>query len=182
MEIHIQPTPNPNAQKFILDKPVKNEGKSTFKIPPDAEDIPLAKAIFKTRGVDQVYFYENVITVTKFTFEPWDDLEPKLEEVIKEYIEDHDPDYEEKDPEKERRAMLSPELQKIENILDDTIRPALQSDGGDMQCLALTGKNLIIKYVGACGTCPSSTSATYQAILSTLRAEYDPEIEIQITE
>jgi len=182
VEINIQPTPNPNACRFIIDQPVKVEGKSTFKIPPDAEEIPLAKELFKIRGVDQVYFYDNTITITKFTFEPWDEVEESVKETIISLIDDHDPNYEDKDPEKERRASLSPELQKIEDILDDTIRPALQSDGGDMQCLSLVGDVLIIKYVGACGTCPSSTSATYNAILGVLRAEYNEKLEISITE
>ena len=70
MGIQIQPTPNPNALKFILDQDVKNDGKTSFKNPNQAKDVPLAASIFDLRGVDQIHFFQNVITVSKFTFEP----------------------------------------------------------------------------------------------------------------
>ena len=65
-DIHVQPTPNPNALKFILDTDVKANGKTSFKNPRQAKDVPLAAALFDLRGVDQVHFFQNVITVSKF--------------------------------------------------------------------------------------------------------------------
>lgn len=180
MSIHvdIQPTPNPNALKFILDKPVKNTGKSTYKKPTDAVNNPMASALFTIRGIDQIHFFSNVITITKFGYEDWDEIENRVIEGINERMSSHNADYADPNPEEERKKNMSPELIEIEAILDKRIRPGLQGDGGDLQALKYEDNVLIIKYQGACGTCPSSTTGTLEAIRGILRDEYNPEIEV----
>lgn len=180
MEITIQPTPNPNALKFILDKDVKTEGKVSFKTPQDCKDIPLAAALFDLRGVDQIHFFQNVITISKFSFEDWDTLEPAVQTCIESFIEDHNPDFKVHDPEELRRANISPELRNIEEILDKRIRPGLQGDGGDLVVKDFKDNVLIVKYQGACGTCPSSTTGTLEAIRSILRDEVNQDIEVYL--
>jgi len=178
--VFTQPTPNPNALKFILDKEVRTSGKSSFKNPHQAKDVPLAAALFDLRGVDQIHFFENVITVSKFTFEPWDSLEPAIITQIESLLDDHNPDFKEHDPEVERRQNLSGDLLEIETILDKRIRPGLQGDGGDLKVLSYHEKVLLVQYQGACGTCPSSTTGTLDAIRGILQDEFDPEIEVYI--
>lgn len=178
LNIEIQPTPNPNALKFILDLPVKNTGKSTYKKPSEAMNNPMAAGLFTIRGIDQIHFFQNVITVTKFGYEEWDVIENKVIEGINQKIPDHNPDYYDPNPEEERRKSLTPELIKIEEILDKRIRPGLQGDGGDLQALKYEDNVLLIKYQGACGTCPSSTTGTLEAIRAILRDEFNPEIEV----
>jgi NFU1 iron-sulfur cluster scaffold homolog, mitochondrial len=75
---------------------------------------------------------------------------------------------------------MSPEQRRIEDILDRRIRPGLQGDGGDMVVQDFKDNVLLIKYQGSCGTCPSSTSGTLEAIRSILRDEVDPNIEVYI--
>ncbi len=180
MEIAIQPTPNPNALKFILEKDVIAEGKVSFKTPQDCKDVPLAASLFDLRGVDQIHFFQNVITVSKFSFEDWDSLEPAVQTCIESFIDDHNPTFKLHDPESDRRANLSPELRQIEEILDKRIRPGLQGDGGDLAVKDFKDNILIVKYQGACGTCPSSTTGTLEAIRSILRDEFSPEIEVYL--
>jgi Fe-S cluster biogenesis protein NfuA len=180
LDIDIQPTPNPNALKFILNLPVKNTGNSTYKSPTECGENHLALELFKVRGVDQLHFFENVIAVTKFSYEDWDSVVKNVIAVLKEHMPDHDPDYNEPNPEADRRSALSPELQKIEELLDKTIRPGLQGDGGDIQALTYQDNILMVKYQGACGTCPSSTTGTLEAIKAILRDELNPEIEVYI--
>ncbi len=180
LEVTIQPTPNPNALKFILNKSVKTEGKVSFKSPQDCKDVPLAAALFDLRGVDQIHFFQNVITISKFSFEDWDTLEPSVQTCIENFLPDHNPDFKVFDPAAEKRAHLSPELQKIEEILDKRIRPGLQGDGGDLMVQDFKENVLIVKYQGACGTCPSSTTGTLEAIRSILRDEFDPQIEVYL--
>jgi len=180
MEIVIQPTPNPNALKFILDKDVKSDGKVSFKTPQDCKDIPLAAALFDLRGVDQIHFFQNTITISKFSFEDWEALEPAVNTCIESFIEDHNPEFKVFDPEEERRAHLTPEMKQIEEILDKRIRPGLQGDGGDLAVVDFKENVLIVKYQGACGTCPSSTTGTLEAIRSILKDEINPEIEVYL--
>ena len=179
-EITIQPTPNPNALKFIVDKDVKTEGKVSFKTPQDCKEVPLAAALFDLRGVDQIHFFQNVITISKFSFEDWNNLEPAVQTCIENFIEDHDPNFKAHDPEEDRRTNLSPEVRKIEEILDKRIRPGLQGDGGDIAVKDFKDNVLIVKYQGACGTCPSSTTGTLEAIRSILRDEVNPNIEVYL--
>ncbi len=180
LNINIQPTPNPNALKFILDAPVKVKGSSTYRTPMECGENELAVNLFTVRGVDQIHLFENVITITKFNYEAWDEVEPKLIETMEAFVPAHNADYEEFDPEAERRANLSPELTAIEEVLDKTIRPGLQADGGDVQALSYEDNILLIKYQGACGTCPSSTTGTLEAIKAILRDEYNPDIDVYI--
>lgn len=180
LDIDIQPTPNPNALKFILNLPVKNTGNSTYKSPGECADNLLALELFKVRGVDQLHFFENVIALTKFSYEDWDALEASVKKVLTEQMPHHNPDYTDPNPEAERRNNLSPELQQIELILDKTIRPGLQGDGGDIQALTYQDNILMVKYQGACGTCPSSATGTLEAIKAILRDELNPEIEVYI--
>ena len=180
LDVDIQPTPNPNALKFILNVPVKQVGNSTYKSPGECGENQLALELFKVRGIDQLHFFENVIAVTKFSYEDWNSVETGIMKTLKEFMPTHNPNYNDPNPEADRRKNLSPELQQIENILDKTIRPGLQGDGGDIQALTYQDNILMVKYQGACGTCPSSTTGTLEAIKAILRDELNPEIEVYI--
>lgn len=180
IDIDIEPTPNPNALKFILNIPVKNNGSSTYRTPSECAENKLALELFKIRGIDQLHFFENVISVTKFSYEDWDSVEKNVNAVLKELGPTHNAEYSDPNPQEERRKNLPPELLKIEEILDRTIRPGLQGDGGDIEVLTYKENILMVKYQGACGTCPSSTTGTLEAIRAILRDEYNPEIEVYI--
>lgn len=180
IDIDIEPTPNPNALKFIVNVPVKNQGSSTYRTPAECDQNPLALELFKIRGVDQLHFFENVISLTKFSYEDWDNVEKAVIQTLKTKMKEHNPDYNDPNPKEERRKNLSPELLKIEEILDKTIRPGLQGDGGDIEALTYKENILMVKYQGACGTCPSSTTGTLEAIKSILRDEFNPDIEVYI--
>lgn len=172
----IQPTPNPYAKKIVCNLDVKSQGKVTFNSMADCTDIPLAQALMEIPGVRQVHFFENVITVTQDGSQAWDDLLTLVETQVRQLLGSHQADF--ASPEEKRRRELSPELARIEEILDQTIRPALQGDGGDVEVVELESHILTIRYEGACGSCPSSLSGTLMAIQSTLRDEFDPEIEV----
>ncbi len=178
--VQIQPTPNPNALKFIVNKIIKSSGKSSFKSPTECDNIELAKELFDLRGVDQLHFFQNVITINKFNFEDWDDLEPKVIETLNKFTPTHDPNYIDFDPVAYRRSQMNEDELKIDGIIDKKVRPGLQGDGGDLEIVNYQDNVLIIKYQGACGTCPSSTSGTLEAIRAILRDEYNPEIEVYI--
>jgi Fe-S cluster biogenesis protein NfuA len=176
VRILTQETPNPNAMKFILNFDVKREGKVTFTESAQCTNVPLAKYLLEIENVTQIHFFENVITVTQNGNSPWEQLGAKVEVVISENITAHDIEFVAEAEKK--RSNLSPELIKIEEILDRTIRPGLQSDGGDVQVLSLERNILSIHYEGACGSCPSATAGTLNAIEGILQDEYDPNIQV----
>lgn len=68
-------------------------------------------------------------------------------------------------------------LAQINAVLDERVRPALLSDGGGLEILEFADNKLVIRYQGACGTCPSSLSGTLMAIESVIRS-IDPYVEV----
>jgi NFU1 iron-sulfur cluster scaffold homolog, mitochondrial len=176
--IRVQATPNPNAWKFVLDRPVLNEGKATYSDTKDAEQNILANSLFQVEGVRQVHFFQNVITITHSFDAEVDRLQSEACSVIQTRIAMHNPNQTPVDEKKLRRASLSPDVQKIEEILDRTVRPGLQGDGGDLDVVKFEDNKLYVFYQGACGTCPSATSGTLMAIEGILRDEFNPQIEV----
>ena len=71
-----------------------------------------------------------------------------------------------------------PRLARVNEILDERIRPYLASDGGWLEVLSLDDKKLTIHYQGACGSCPSSLTGTLMAIEGMIRQEVDPDLEV----
>ena len=176
--IQVQPTPNPNAWKFILDRPVLTEGKATYVEPEEAKNNILASSLFQVEGVRQVHFFQNVITITHNFDADVEPLHAAVVSVIQTRMPIHNPNQTKLDEKKIARANLSPELQQIEEILDRTVRPGLQGDGGDITIMKYEDHKLYVYYEGACGTCPSATSGTLMAIEGILKDEFDPQIEV----
>ncbi len=176
--IRVQATPNPSAWKFVLDRPVLNDGKATYSNLEEAAHNNLANSLFQVDGVRQVHFFQNVVTVThQFDYDS-DEIQKQVCAVIQTRMAVHNPNQTVFDEKKIARQNLSPDLQKIEEILDRTIRPGLQGDGGDIDVLKYEDKKVYVSYQGACGTCPSSTTGTLMAIEGILRDEFDPAVEV----
>lgn len=181
MEIRtlIQSTPNPNALKFVLNIPVKNEGRVTYKSAAECDTNPLAKAIFTVSNIREVYFFDNYITVTQDGNIGWEDIEDQIQRLIVENAEAHDPNFQVEEHKKTAPVSNDPDIVKINEILDRTIRPALQMDGGDLNVIGYNGEVVTVAYQGACGSCPSSTMGTLKAIEGILQDEFKPGIIVE---
>lgn len=179
-KIRTQRTPNPNAWKYVLDRDVKLSGKVSYTEIPECEHVPLAAALLRLANVTQVHLFENVITVTQNGASDWAVLDPAVLGLIQGMVEEHDPSFVDKvdRPRPAARGDLPKEVAQIEEILDRTVRPGLQADGGDLEVLELDGNILTIRYQGACGGCPSAMMGTLQAIESILREEFNPYLEV----
>lgn len=173
--IRAQDTPNPNAIKFIVNYPLKDVGNATFKTKEECEGLPMASDIFDIPGVEQLYFFQNTLTVTHTEELPAEMVKDNVKAIIKTRLAVHNPEF--TGPEEKQKILqkdrsdLSPEMLQIEEILDRTIRPGLQSDGGDIEVLELKDNELRILYQGACGGCPSAMMGTLDAIQNILRHE-----------
>jgi Fe-S cluster biogenesis protein NfuA len=177
----IQETPNPNAVKFILREPVTHGVARQFASSDEAQTDPLAKSLFEVGNVVSTFYMDNMVTVEKEDAADWDDLLPALAVPIRaaEAVSATAP----KAAAAVGGAIAAvtsddPRLLRINEILDEKVRPYLMGDGGYIEVIDLKDHTLSIRYQGACGSCPSSLSGTLMAIEGMLKQEIDPEIEV----
>jgi Fe-S cluster biogenesis protein NfuA len=179
----IEETPNPNAVKFILREPVSNGVARQYGSAELAESDPLAKSLFDVGHVVSVFYMDRMITVEKDDEGDWDDLLPALAVPIRaaEAVNSSAAAAAAGAAVGGAIGALTsddPRLLKINEILDEKVRPALMGDGGYLEVLGLTEHTLSIRYQGACGSCPSSLTGTLMAIEGMLKQEVDPELEV----
>ena len=178
----IEETPNPNAVKFILREPVSNGVARQYGSAELAENDPLAKSLFDVGHVVSVFYMDRMVTVEKDDEGDWDELLPALAIPIRsaEAVSSAAAAAAAAAVGGPIAALASddPRLLKINEILDEKVRPALMGDGGYLEVLGLQDHTLSIRYQGACGSCPSSLTGTLMAIESMLKQEVDPELEV----
>ena len=160
---------------------LKKEGKASFTKKEELAHSPLFLKLFEISGVHQLHVFENQITLSHEGQVTFEDIERESVKIIKALGSDHNPDF--SDPEEKQiqkdRENLSEMHRKAEEILDRTVRPGLQADGGDLEILSFEGNKVEIVYQGACGGCPSSYMGTLEAIQNILRYELkNEEIEV----
>jgi hypothetical protein len=78
VEVTPQPTPNPNAVKFTLDRYATDKRSETFRDGSDPADSPLGAAIFALGGVTNVFLAADFVSVTKDDLVAWETLMPQV--------------------------------------------------------------------------------------------------------
>lgn len=179
----IQETPNPNAVKFILREPVTSGVARQFDSADKAQSDPLAKALFDTGHVVSVFYMDQMVTVEKDEEGDWDELLPRLAVPIRAAeattaAASHEAAASTLGGPLAAVMSDDPRLVRINEILDEKVRPALMGDGGYLEVLGIKDNTLSIRYQGACGSCPSSLTGTLMAIEGMLKQEVDPELDV----
>ena len=177
----IEPTPNPNALKFVLREPLTWGIKRAYDNPEEAKDDPLAAALFAIPHVTNVFYIDNWLTVTQDGGADWQQLQRQIAEPVRIAPPASEQSAATVAAATTAAADLSPEdqqrLDMINALLDEHIRPYLQGDGGDLYVIGLDGNRLAVHYQGACGSCPSSISGTLQGIENLVKS-IEPDIEV----
>jgi len=179
----IEPTPNPNAMKFILKEPLTWGITRSYDNADQATGDPLASRLFGIEHVVNVFYVDHWITVTQDGKADWQELMRKLAVPIRDApaADEQSARFAEQAADAVRSEDLSDSdrarLDKINDLLDEQVRPYLQGDGGDLYVLGIEGNRLTVHYQGACGSCPSSISGTLAGIENLLR-QVEPDIEV----
>lgn len=171
--INIEPTPNPNALKFVVKSPVLRSGARSFQTFEASVGDSLGSSLFALGGVASVFYMDRFVTVNKEQAANWNDLIDRICECIEDL----------KVPEAEISGPVfegttDEKLMKILEVLDEKVRPALAGDGGGLEVLDFDGETLRIAYQGACGSCPSAQTGTLHFIESLVQAEVDAGIRV----
>ena len=85
LTIDISFTPNPNACKFDVSQRVASESFS-FSVASPPTDHPLAQDLLSIDGITSVFGVHNFITATKNPEETWDNISPKIIDVLQKHL------------------------------------------------------------------------------------------------
>jgi NFU1 iron-sulfur cluster scaffold homolog, mitochondrial len=178
INIFTEETPNPETLKFVATKMLYN-GSIDFENAAAAEHSPLAKELFKLNFVEGVFVAANFITITKKKDIEWVEIQNIIRESIKSMLEQNVA-ITEKVEEKVEFKGSEVEI-KIQQILHDYVRPAVESDGGAIQFKKFDEGKVTLQMQGACSGCPSSTITLKQGIENLLKRMV-PEVTEVISE
>jgi Fe-S cluster biogenesis protein NfuA len=179
INVYTESTPNPATMKFIVNKLLIN-GSADFATKESAEKSPFAKELFKFSFVNGVFFASNFVTVTKFDNDNWDDLLPILKEFVKGAVESELKIQEEEETENGDFEGSDIEV-KIQQILHDYVRPAVEQDGGAISYRSFDAGVVTVELRGSCSGCPSST-VTLKSGIESLLKRMVPEVTEVVSE
>ena len=179
INVYTESTPNPATMKFIVNKLLIN-GSVDFATKEAAEKSPFAKELYKFSFVNGVFFASNFVTVTKFENDSWEDLVPILKEFVKGAVESELKVQEEEQSEAGNFEGTDTEV-KIQQILNDYVRPAVEQDGGAITYKSFDAGVVTVELRGSCSGCPSST-VTLKAGIENLLKRMVPEVTEVVSE
>ena len=171
--IQIENTPNPNALKFQSEKQLSEVDTQEFQ-KKDLNQIKneFVKNILNFEGVELVLISKNFMSVKKDEKTSWDTLKPSIISSINDYFEKN------KEPiilknnevlnQKDNDNDEDETIQKIKDVLETKVRPAVAKDGGDIQFISFNKGIVNVKLKGSCSGCPSSTMTLKQGVQNLL--------------
>lgn len=179
INVYTEQTPNPATMKFMVNKLLIN-GSEDFATKESAEHSPFAKELLKFSFVNGVFFASNFVTITKTEGAEWADIEPILKEFVKGAVES---EYKIKeDTSAEAPAFEGSDLEiKIQQILHDYVRPAVEQDGGAISYKSFDDGVVTVELRGSCSGCPSST-ITLKSGIQNLLQRMVPEVKEVVSE
>ncbi|WP_299122232.1 NifU family protein [uncultured Winogradskyella sp.] len=177
--VYAESTPNPGVLKFVCNK-VLVPNSYEFTSIEEAKLSPLATALFQFPFIKNVYMEKNFISITKFDIVEWEDITLQLREFIKSYVEDGKTILDDNAPKQlnkteeaieQKFEALDDTSKNIINILEEYIKPAVESDGGNIEFKSFDAdtKKVEVLLQGACSGCPSSTFTLKNGIENMLK-------------
>jgi len=177
--VYGETTPNPSVLKFVVSRMLTKTAME-FKNIDETEASPLARELFKFPFVKEIFIDENYVSVTKYGVNEWSEITLELRTFIKEFIENGGTVIDESlvidNPKVEKQKIenfdnLDTTSQKIINILEEYVKPAVAADGGNILFDSYDAKEKRVKVVlqGACNGCPSSTFTLKSGIENMLK-------------
>jgi Fe-S cluster biogenesis protein NfuA len=183
VSVYAESTPNPATMRFVSSRLLVQDGRLLeFRSPEEPAGVsPLAEHVFNLPFVTGVFIASNFITVTRNNSVDWDLVQLELREYIQDYLNsDGRVVYEEAPAQaladaNERASTHAdpkgPEDEKIIRVLEEYIRPAVESDGGHIAFKSFDEGIVTVSLRGSCSGCPSSMVTLKQGIENLLKHE-----------
>ena len=192
--LYTEETPNPESLKFVTNR-MLYQGTADFREEELAHSwSPLASELFNLPYAKGVYVSNNFVTVTKEFNYAWEDIMLKLKDFIKKYVENDGEIVSEGfeaamvKVEEERGASYEYSedetgiVQKIKDLIDTYVKPAVEMDGGNIEFKSFDSDGIVTVILqGACSGCPSSTVTLKSGIEGMLKRMV-PEVKEVVSE
>ena len=177
ISIYTESTPNPAVLKFVSNKLIV-ENNLEFNNIDEAQNMEFAKKLFEFSYVKNIFLSKNFVSITKYEIKNWDEIVQELRSFIKNYLENNK--IHETLVKKEKTDVkLDDTSEKIISILDEYIKPAVSSDGGNILFDSYDSEKKLVKVIlqGACSGCPSSTITLKNGIENMLKEMLQGQVE-----
>ncbi|QCX01178.1 NifU family protein [Aggregatimonas sangjinii] len=179
VSVYAEVTPNPAVMKFVASRKIV-PATLEYKNIDEAKDSELAKELFHFPFVKEVFMDENYVSVTKFDVAEWDDITLPLREHIRDFIAAGKEvastrsivqKSKEAPAQKLQDEHLDDTSKQIIDILEEYVKPAVASDGGNILFQSYTEDTKTVNVIlqGACSGCPSSTFTLKNGIETMLK-------------
>jgi Fe-S cluster biogenesis protein NfuA len=184
--VYAESTPNPSTMKFVANKKLVL-GTYDFQDIDEAKYSPLAQELFKLPFVKAVFIDENYLSIQKYDITDWESITTEVREMIKKHLENEKVVVNEEQAASTTTStqqeavgtskasvdfdQLDDTSQKIASILDEYVKPAVASDGGNIvfQSYDKDSQEVRVILQGACSGCPSSTMTLKNGIETMLK-------------
>lgn len=184
VSVYAESTPNPSVMKFVANKPLVTQSVE-FKNIDEAISAPMAVKLFHFPFVKEVFIDANYVSITKYEVAEWDTIVMEVREFIRTYIEEGNlvlkeiPLQKDSSGEEKTSENLGPTETQIVSILDEYVKPAVASDGGNIQFDSYNEVDKTVQVIlqGACSGCPSSTFTLKNGIENMLKEMMPGKIE-----
>ncbi|MCE3225943.1 MAG: thioredoxin [Bacteroidetes bacterium] len=193
--IYAEETPNPSSIKFVANKLLLVSGATAdYKSAAEATDAPIVKELFKFPFVKNIFVAANFITVTKHDSVEWEEIRDEIRVFLTDYLNKgnaiinklpqqavpKDSNFKETVSVNTQHVPPANDIEnKIIEVLEQYIRPAVESDGGMITFKELKDGVVTVQMRGSCSGCPSSTmtlKAGIEALLKRLLPDHVKEV------
>ena len=169
--IHTETTPNPNSLKFLSEKIISAVGTEEFQKNKINEiNNIFIKELLGFKGVELILLSKNFLSVKKTENTSWDALKPMVISHLNDYFEkNNEPILGVEKNLKDSINNKNETVNKIIQILDTKIRPAVAKDGGDIKFKSFENGVVKVELQGSCSGCPSSLMTLKQGVQNLLK-------------
>lgn len=177
LEIYTESTPNPTKLKFVTSKQLLPQMIFEGKGVDECADSPLALALFEEfPEIGEVFISNNFVTLTKVDDnKDWFEVIYTIKAFMHTYITEGNVIVSDRFIEAYKESMKSQSTgaddieQKIIHLLETYVRPAVETDGGNIAFEQFDQGIVTVKLQGACSGCPSSTATLKDGIEAMLK-------------
>ena len=186
--LYAESTPNPEVMKFVSNRMIADKNVELLSAE-SAKNITIARELFNFPFVKSVFLSSNFISITKTENIKWENIAMQLRIFILDFLNKSDTviNYTENIDEttistsSNNKSVVKKEFEgdakEIEQILEEYIKPAVESDGGSITLDSFENGIVTVNLSGACSGCPSSTITLKQGIESLLKQKLGDKVQ-----